>query len=164
MLSNSNTEQNYSLKVFKGTFLEIESETQKMYTRAEIVNEDIARDVFYLNEEISNIKQNLQILSINDSGSSKRLANVENHLCKLFGENEKHYNIYEMIDLVVEMNKSLKHLKEDFASSKSQFQVFRYKQEDVWNKVTKHIQILSSQNKSFDLVFEKIESLGLKQV
>ena len=27
--SNSNTEQNYLLKVFKGTFLEIESETQK---------------------------------------------------------------------------------------------------------------------------------------
>ena len=57
LLLNSNTEQNYSLKVFKGTFLEIESEKQKMYTRAEIVNEDIARDVFYLNEEISNIKQ-----------------------------------------------------------------------------------------------------------
>ena len=118
-----------------------------MDTKAEIVNEDIARDVFYLKEEISNIKQNLQILSKNDSESPKRLANVENHLCKLFGENEKHYNIYEMTDLVVEINKSLKHLKEDFASSKSRFQVFRNTQEDVLDKSAKT-------NKSFDLVFQ----------
>ena len=88
LLSNNNTKHNFSLKVFKGIFLEIESEAQKMQTST-----DIVRDVSYLKEEISNIKQNLQILSKNDSESPKRLANVENHLCKLFGENEKHYNI-----------------------------------------------------------------------
>ena len=94
LLSNNiNTEKNYSLKVFKGTFLEIESDSQKMYTRGELVNENIAKDVSYLKEEISNIKQNLQIYLENDSESCRRLANVENHLCKLFGENEKHYNI-----------------------------------------------------------------------
>ena len=165
LLSNNiNTEKNYSLKVFKGTFLEIESDSQKMYTRGELVNENIAKDFSYLKEEISNIKQNLQICFKNDSESCRRLANVENHLLKLFGENESHFSIYEMIDLVVEMNKSLKQLKEDFASSKSQFQVFRKKQEDVFNKEAQHKQISSSQDKSIELVFEKIESLGLKQV
>ena len=135
-----------------------------MDTRAELVNKDIARDVSYLKEEMSNIKQNLQIFCENDFKICKRLANVENHLFRLFGEKENHFSIYEMIDLVVEMNKSLKQLKESFASSQSQFQVFRNKQEDISNKVAKHKETLSSTNRSFDLVFEKIESLGFKQV
>ena len=132
-----------------------------MHTIVEPVNENIVRYISYLKEEITNINQNLQIFSKNDSERCTRLVNIENHLFKLFGENEKHFNIYEMIDLVVE---SLKQLKEEFASSKSQFQLFRNTQEDVLKKVAKKRHMLSSQNKSFYLVFEKIESLELKQV
>ena len=108
-----------------------------------------------------NIKKNLQLTCKKDS---ERLANIENHLFKLFGDNKNHFSIYELIDLVVEINNSLGNLSTEFTSLNSQFEVLKSKQEYLGNEGSKNKQILSENSEKVNLAFEIIESIRIKQV
>jgi len=122
------------------------------------------RDVSGMQEDVSNIKQHLQIFSKNDSEIYKRLASIENHLFKLFGENTNHFSIYELIDLVVEMNKSLENLTEVVASSKSQLCVFRSQEECLRREVARHKDTLALYSNRLDLADQNMEYIRLKQI
>ena len=111
-----------------------------------------------------NIRKNLQLSCKKDSEICGRLANIENHLFKLFGENKNHFSIYELIDLVVEINNSLGNLSTEFTSLKSQLEMLKSKLEYVGHEGSKYKQILAEQTDKVKLAFECIESLRLKQV
>lgn len=140
------------------TLLGIEKRTEE--TDDKIINTQIA----FIKEDILNIRKNLQLSCKKDSEICGRLANIENHLFKLFGENKNHFSIYELIDLVVEINNSLGNLSTEFTSLKSQLEMLKSKLEYVGHEGSKYKQILAEQSDKVKLAFECIESLRLKQV
>ena len=142
----------------EGTLLKMESKPEQME------HATIFQQISFLTEDVLNIKKNLQLTCKKDSEMCVRLANIENHLFKLFGDNKNHFSIYELIDLVVEINNSLGNMSTDFTSLKSQLEVLKSKQEYLANEGSKYKQILTEKSEKVNLAFESIESIRIKQV
>ena len=111
-----------------------------------------------------NVKRHLQLTCQSTSASSKRLEKNENNLLELFGKTGNHFSIYELIDFVVGMNNSLNKMVEGFETSQAQFQLFSDKQEEVLKTVGEQKQAIESQGKRLDLVLDRMESAGVKEV
>lgn len=96
--------------------------------------------------------------------NSNGLANLEKDFLGLFGKSESYSSIFEFIDIVVGMNKSLNQMMHDLVKSQSQLHLLRNEQEEVLMKIGEQKKILKSHNDSFDRVFRNMRSADIKEI
>lgn len=125
-----------TLKISKETIKEIQSEKLESSTHMEIYSNDLGKknlsiDFILLKAEVGNIKNQLQ-----------QYGNKYN--C------ENHNNIFEFLEILVGMNKSLNEMMEEFVSSQAQLKLIKSEQEKFFTK-------LKEDNKSIEYLFNDIK-------
>eukprot|EP00092_Neocalanus_flemingeri_P021296 GFUD01023080.1.p1 GENE.GFUD01023080.1~~GFUD01023080.1.p1 ORF type:complete len:719 (-),score=237.45 GFUD01023080.1:177-2333(-) len=158
-----------STKIFKETISELKSEKLETSTHLEIhskefLDENMARDVIVIKAEVENIKRQLQLYFQNHNESSIRMANFENDLLEIFRKSDSNSSIFEFIEILVGMNKSLNQMMEDFVNSQAQLHLLRNEQEEVFNKIGEQKQIIESHANRFDNISTKIEASDIKEI
>jgi len=152
-------------EICKESFSEVKSEkleTLEIHSK-EFFKNNGARDVIIINEEIKEINRQLHLNHENKNESSNRLANLENDLLTIFRKNENQSNIFEFLEIVVGLNKSLNQMTDDFISSQSELHWLRDGQKEIIKTVQEQKQILSCHN-GFEKVFRKIEPEDIKEI
>jgi len=114
-------QQKETLKICKETIKEIKSEKLESSSHIEIhskdlVDKNLAIDIILLKAEVGNIKNQLQ-----------QYGNEYN--C------ENHKNIFEFLEIVVGMNKSLNEMMEEFVSSQAQVKLIKSEQDKFFNEL-----------------------------
>merc|ERR1719481_1899873 len=115
--------QKETFKICKETFREIKSEKLESSSHFEMhtkdhIDENLAIDLILIKAEVGNIKNQIQQFSNNSQ------KNCENH-----------NNIFEFLEIVVGMNKSLNVMMEDIVSSQAQVKLIRSEQEQFFTKL-----------------------------
>jgi len=85
--------------------------------------------------DLSNIKRSLLRLYEEGYQSSRKISKIEKLLVKLFGENTSEFSLFELIDTVVDMNKSIEKLEKRFRGLKSQLQIVQINEDDEINSL-----------------------------
>jgi len=128
--------QKETLKISKETIKEIKSEKLESSSHVEIYSQDLGDknlsiDIILLKAEVGNIKNQLQ-----------QYGNKYN--C------ENHNNIFEFLEIIVGMNKSLNEMMEEFVSSQAQVKLIKSEQEKFFTK-------LKEDNNSIEHMFNDIK-------
>jgi len=156
-------------EICKETFSEIKSEKLETSTHLEIhskefVDENFGRDFIFMKTEVENIKKQLELYCQNHNENSYRLANLENDFLKLFRKSKSFSNIFEFIEILVGMNKSLNMMGGDLINSQAQLHLIRNHQEQICTQIGQQKQILECHDDSFDKVLKKIELAEIKEI
>jgi len=163
--------QKETTKICKESFTELKSEkletsTHSEFHTKEIVDENLVRDVNNLKEEVNKIKNQLFLYYNDQSKSSDKLTNVENHVLELFRKPSVHNSIFEFLEMLVGMNKSLNNMMEEIVSSQTAVELVRSEQEQVWNRLGEQKQTIESQEEKFEkkiceheMIIQKLDNM-----
>merc|ERR1711874_142542 len=129
--------QKETLQIRKETLKEIKSEKLEsssyfeVHSR-ELVDKNLATDIILLKAEVGNIKNKLERYNI-VKDDPNFLTNCENH-----------NNIFEFLEILVGMNKSLNEMMEDFVKSQTQVQLMKTEQEQFISKMKEEREALET--------------------
>ena len=76
---------------------------------------------------------------------------------------EKH-PIFDFIEIVVGMNKSLNQMMDECLKPQTQLHLLKHEQEECLDKISKHDRILESHENNFEKVVKDIEAANIKKV
>jgi len=169
LLAANNNQSNRMTDISKETYSEIKSQTLQTSSHLEIhskefLDENMARDFILMKTEVANLKKQQELFWQTNDESSQKLIKIENYLLQLFGKSESRFSIFEFIDIVVGLNKSLNLMMEDFCNFKGQLYLIRDKQNDNLKKIDEQKQLIEFHETSFGKVFRKIESTNVKEI
>jgi len=169
LAANNNQSCRIQTDVSKETFSEIKSQTFETSTHLEIHNKEVldgnmTENLILIKAEVDNLKKQQELFWKANDETSAKLTKVENYLLQLFGKSESRFSIFEFIDIVVGLNKSLNLMMEDFCNFKGQLYLIKDKQGDVLKKLDEQKQLIEFHETNFGKVFRKIESTNVKEI
>ena len=132
--------QKETTKICKESIKEIKSEKLETSTHLEfhtkdILEENLVFNVYLCMTEVEELKSQLHLYFNDQSKSCDKLTNVENHVLELFRKPAVHKSIFEFLEMLVGMNKSLNEMMEGIVGSQAHIELVRSEQEQVWNRL-----------------------------
>lgn len=136
-------EQSERIKIFKETLKELRSEKLESITQLELHTKEfgdvsLCLDVALLTTEVENIKNVM-------------------HFTKLLSLPEHNIKIFEFLEMLVEMNKSLNDMMENLLNTKTEVEKVVIKQEEQAKAIDHH-------NFNFEQVFKNLEEADIQKI